>query len=261
MKTKHMNDQMAKRKRDRERGVGEVAVSVEGDNIPEESEQQSTNTATLEETVPEVTDVNDIVADAEMVINTPTPIHSVAKRRSESVVSTRSAKRSRSSQPITTQPSATTAITQGVETLAGAFTRGMEGFGGEIRSALVGSTSRVAELSGQIDELRANQEGMRAELRKAHDEQKATNPPYETTNDWKVDDPLRWWIDHQADYPILAKMAFDLFSVPAMSAECERIFSQAKKVITDERNRINSDTVAAIECQKHLLRTGILDSE
>jgi hypothetical protein len=80
------------------------------------------------------------------------------------------------------------------------------------------------------------------------------------TNDWKIDDPLRWWIDHEADYPILAKMAFDLFSVPAMSSECERIFSQAKKVITDERNRINSDTVAAIECQKHLLRTGILDS-
>jgi hypothetical protein len=74
----------------------------------------------------------------------------------------------------------------------------------------------------------------------------------------EVEDPLQWWVAHAADYPILSKMAFDLFSCPAMSAECERVFSQTKKVITDERNRLQSDTVAAIECQKHLLRTCIL---
>ena len=73
-----------------------------------------------------------------------------------------------------------------------------------------------------------------------------------------VEDPLEWWVRHASDYQILSKMAFDLFSCPAMSSECERIFSQAKRVITDERNRLNSGTVAAIECQKHLLRTGML---
>lgn len=76
--------------------------------------------------------------------------------------------------------------------------------------------------------------------------------------DVEVEDPLEWWVAHAADYPILSKMAFDLFSCPAMSAECERVFSQTKKVITDERNRLQSDTVAAIACQKHLLRTCIL---
>jgi hypothetical protein len=76
--------------------------------------------------------------------------------------------------------------------------------------------------------------------------------------DLDVEDPLEWWIRHASDYPTLSKMAFDLFSCPAMSAECERVFSQTKKVITDERNRLNSDTVAAIECQKHLLRTCML---
>jgi hypothetical protein len=76
--------------------------------------------------------------------------------------------------------------------------------------------------------------------------------------DGDVDDPLEWWIRHAPDYPVLSKMAFDLFSCPAMSAECERVFSQTKKVITDERNRLDSGTVAAIECQKHLLRTGML---
>ena len=76
--------------------------------------------------------------------------------------------------------------------------------------------------------------------------------------DLNVEDPLEWWVHHAPDYPVLSKMAFDLFSCPAMSSECERVFSQTKKVITDERNRLNSDTVAAIECQKHLLRTGML---
>ncbi|KAJ0126709.1 Uncharacterized protein HZ326_30186, partial [Fusarium oxysporum f. sp. albedinis] len=75
--------------------------------------------------------------------------------------------------------------------------------------------------------------------------------------DVEVEDPLEWWVCHASDYPILSKMAFDLFSCPAMSAECERVFSQTKKVITDERNRLKSDTVAALECQKHLLRTGM----
>ena len=76
--------------------------------------------------------------------------------------------------------------------------------------------------------------------------------------DQDVEDPLEWWIRHASDYPVLSKMAFDLFSCPAMSSECERVFSQTKKVITDERNRLDSGTVAAIECQKHLLRSGML---
>ncbi|KNG45919.1 transposase-like protein [Stemphylium lycopersici] len=76
--------------------------------------------------------------------------------------------------------------------------------------------------------------------------------------DEDVENPLEWWVHHASDYLVLSKMAFDLFSCPAMSSEYERVFSQTKKVITDERNRLNSDTVAAIECQKHLLRTSML---
>ncbi|TKA35927.1 hypothetical protein B0A49_13520, partial [Cryomyces minteri] len=30
-----------------------------------------------------------------------------------------------------------------------------------------------------------------------------------------VDNPLQWWWDHQTVYPVLSKMAFDLFSIPA----------------------------------------------
>ncbi|KAJ0130143.1 Uncharacterized protein HZ326_26747 [Fusarium oxysporum f. sp. albedinis] len=83
--------------------------------------------------------------------------------------------------------------------------------------------------------------------RQAHEEISASNSPLSSMSLWPGLIGLMW------------KLRI-LWSggCPAMSAECERVFSQTKKVITDERNRLKSDTVAALECQKHLLRTGML---
>ena len=53
-------------------------------------------------------------------------------------------------------------------------------------------------------------------------------------------------------------MAVDLFSIPGMSAECERVFSQTKKLITEERNRLSPDTVEADQLQKHWLLRGLV---
>lgn len=72
-------------------------------------------------------------------------------------------------------------------------------------------------------------------------------------------DPLVWWKEHQTDFPILARMAFDIFSIPAMSSEVERIFSLAKKLITDERNRLGPEIVEACETQRHWLQQNFLD--
>ena len=55
---------------------------------------------------------------------------------------------------------------------------------------------------------------------------------------------------HRSDYPVLSKMAFDILSIPSMSPELERAFSQAKKLNTGERNRLGGETVTACECQK-----------
>ena len=78
--------------------------------------------------------------------------------------------------------------------------------------------------------------------------------------DGTVPDPRVWWLDskRQRDYPTLYHMAMDLFSAPAMSSECERVFSQAKKLVTDECNRLAADTIEACECQKNWLRHGII---
>ena len=76
--------------------------------------------------------------------------------------------------------------------------------------------------------------------------------------DLDVTNPLEWWSRHQAEYPVLYRMAPDLFSIPGMSAECERVFSQAKKMITDERNRLSPEMVEADQLQKHWLMRGLV---
>lgn len=45
-------------------------------------------------------------------------------------------------------------------------------------------------------------------------------------------------------------MAGDILSVPAMSAECERVFSSAKLLISDRRNKLGADVIEAAECLK-----------
>lgn len=35
-----------------------------------------------------------------------------------------------------------------------------------------------------------------------------------------------WWDARKMEFPSLSRMAFDLLSIPAMSAECERVFSR-----------------------------------
>lgn len=78
--------------------------------------------------------------------------------------------------------------------------------------------------------------------------------------------PRAWWLEptQRRTYPNLSKMALDFLSVPAMSAEVERLFSSCKITITNRRNRIGIDAVEAIECLKSWLRKNnisFVDSE
>jgi hypothetical protein len=43
-------------------------------------------------------------------------------------------------------------------------------------------------------------------------------------------------------------MALDMTSIPAMSSECERVFSQSKLLITGQRNRLQADIIEATRC-------------
>lgn len=46
----------------------------------------------------------------------------------------------------------------------------------------------------------------------------------------------------------LAQMGLDMSSIPAMSSECERVFSQGKLLITGQRNRLKPDIIEATQC-------------
>jgi hAT family C-terminal dimerisation region len=43
-------------------------------------------------------------------------------------------------------------------------------------------------------------------------------------------------------------MAFDILSIPAISAEIEHVFSRVKLTISLSRNRLSEDIIEATEC-------------
>jgi hypothetical protein len=68
-----------------------------------------------------------------------------------------------------------------------------------------------------------------------------------------VEDPLEWWRRHQTSLPKLAKMAFDILSIPATSCEVERVFSQSKLTMSTQRCRLMDQTVELLVCLKYWL--------
>lgn len=74
--------------------------------------------------------------------------------------------------------------------------------------------------------------------------------------DNKAFNPFDWWLEptQQRQYPNLSKMALDLLSCPAMSAEVERLFSSCKITISERRMNLGVESVEAIECLKSWLQ-------
>jgi len=62
---------------------------------------------------------------------------------------------------------------------------------------------------------------------------------------------LEWWKNHQAQFSILSRIALDLLSVPLISAEYKRIFSAAKILINDRRNRIKNNIIEIYTLLQH----------
>jgi hAT family C-terminal dimerisation region len=66
--------------------------------------------------------------------------------------------------------------------------------------------------------------------------------------------PIAWWSEKRTEFPILAQLALNLLSIPAMAAEDERVFSSTGKLITADRNQLDEDTIEAVECLRHWYR-------
>jgi hypothetical protein len=52
-------------------------------------------------------------------------------------------------------------------------------------------------------------------------------------------------------------MALDILSIPGMSAEVERVFSQAGRLITTSRNGLSDEAIEACQVQHHGLKNGL----
>jgi len=68
---------------------------------------------------------------------------------------------------------------------------------------------------------------------------------------------VREWWKNKRDSDLRA-MAFDVQSIPAMSAECERVFSSGKLMLSPQWNRLREDAVEAAELLKAWENAGIV---
>ena len=75
--------------------------------------------------------------------------------------------------------------------------------------------------------------------------------------DWRKSNLFAWWVS--SGVPALQQWALDSLSVPAMSAEVERCFSKARRLVTFDRNRLTTGTMEVLLCYKHWLDSGILE--
>jgi hypothetical protein len=75
---------------------------------------------------------------------------------------------------------------------------------------------------------------------------------------WHVDSAnniFQYWAS--SDSTSLRQWAFDTLSVPASSAELERVFSQTKRFLTDDRNRLTPTAFEALMCLKQWRQQGL----
>ncbi|TFY67078.1 hypothetical protein EVJ58_g1873 [Rhodofomes roseus] len=63
-----------------------------------------------------------------------------------------------------------------------------------------------------------------------------------------VQDPVRWWYEHRRTYPNLSWMAISYLTIPATSADVERIFSRGRLVLPHIRNGMSAQSIRAVLC-------------
>lgn len=74
--------------------------------------------------------------------------------------------------------------------------------------------------------------------------------------------PLAWWSqpEQRSRYPRLHQMAIAILSIPAESAEPERIFSGARRTCTWDRLSITCETLELIECLGSWMKQDLIRS-
>jgi hypothetical protein len=67
----------------------------------------------------------------------------------------------------------------------------------------------------------------------------------------RYDNPLKGWKNFRQEYFRLSRITLNLFSIFIIFAECEKVFSSVKILITDRRNNLKEDIIEAYILLKH----------
>ena len=74
----------------------------------------------------------------------------------------------------------------------------------------------------------------------------------------KKDSPVQYWLLHRQQWPHLSALALDVYSVPVMSDEPERVFSITGAAITPRRRLLKSDKIGYLMCLKAWINAGVI---
>lgn len=74
---------------------------------------------------------------------------------------------------------------------------------------------------------------------------------------------IDWWLEkgQRERLPLLSRMAIDIYSIPAMSSEPERVLSGTKNTIPENRSRLDSETIGILECLKWWFQLDLFTDE
>ena len=74
----------------------------------------------------------------------------------------------------------------------------------------------------------------------------------------KKDSPVPYWLSQRQQWPHLSALALDVYSVPVMSDEPERVFSIIGAAITPRRRLLKSDKISYLMCLKAWIKAGVI---
>ncbi|KAG7403263.1 putative AC9 transposase [Fusarium oxysporum f. sp. rapae] len=78
------------------------------------------------------------------------------------------------------------------------------------------------------------------------------------SGDGSINDPLAYWHEKRFKYPNLSRMALDFLTIQPMSAECERLFSAAGRMVNPLRHQLEAQIIGMCQVLRSWLRAGII---
>lgn len=88
------------------------------------------------------------------------------------------------------------------------------------------------------------------------------NAPPDTI-DFTTRSVIQQWIEpaQREIYPLLSQHAINVFTAQAMSAESERVFSGARRIVSQSRASLSASIIEVLECLKHQQTSSVIDEE